>query len=45
LHIAGSDKPVKFYNLDAMISVGYRVNSKRVTQFRQDVRSALGLGD
>ncbi|KKT12892.1 MAG: hypothetical protein UV94_C0039G0006 [Parcubacteria group bacterium GW2011_GWC1_43_30] len=24
----------KFYNLDAVISVGYRVNSKRATQFR-----------
>ena len=24
-----------FYNLDAIISVGYRVNSKRATQFRQ----------
>jgi len=35
LHIAGSDKPVKFYNLYAIISVGYRVNSKRGTQFRQ----------
>lgn len=35
LHIAGSDKPVKVYNLDAIISVGYRVNSKRGTQFRQ----------
>lgn len=35
LHIAGSDKPVKFYNLDAIISVGYRVNSKCGTQFRQ----------
>lgn len=27
-------KPVKFYNLDAIIAVGYRVNSKRATQFR-----------
>ncbi len=27
-------KDVKFYNLDAIISVGYRVNSKRATQFR-----------
>lgn len=27
LHIAFSDKPVKFYNLDAIISVGYRVLS------------------
>lgn len=35
LHIAGSDKPVRFYNLDVIISVGYRVNSKRGTQFRQ----------
>jgi len=34
LHIANSDKPVKFYSLDAIISVGYRVNSKRATQFR-----------
>ena len=25
----------KFYNLDAIISVGYRVNSTRATQFRQ----------
>src|SRR3989344_2842251 len=34
LHIANSDKPVKFYNLDFILSVGYRVNSKRATQFR-----------
>lgn len=34
MHIANSDKPVTFYNLDAIISVGYRVNSKRGTQFR-----------
>jgi len=27
-------KKVKFYNLDAIISVGYRVNSKQATQFR-----------
>ena len=26
---------MKFYNLDAIISVGYRVNSKRATQFRR----------
>lgn len=25
---------IKFYNLDAIISVGYRVNSRRATQFR-----------
>lgn len=35
LHIAASNKPVKFYNLDVIISVGYRVNSKRGVQFRQ----------
>lgn len=34
MHIPGSDKPVAFFNLDAVISVGYRVNSKRGTQFR-----------
>lgn len=34
LHIAFSDKPVKFYNLDVIISVGYRVKSLRGTQFR-----------
>lgn len=28
-------RTVKFYNLDAIISVGYRVNSVRATQFRQ----------
>lgn len=35
LHIAGSDKPVRFYNLDVIISVGYRVKSPRGVQFRQ----------
>jgi prophage maintenance system killer protein len=34
MHIAFSDKPVTFYNLDIIISVGYRVKSKRGTQFR-----------
>jgi len=33
MHI-GLDKPTIFYNLDVIISVGYRVNSKRATQFR-----------
>ena len=28
-------RTVKFYHLDAIIAVGYRVNSKRATQFRQ----------
>lgn len=30
-----STKPTNFYNLDVIISVGYRVKSKRGTQFRQ----------
>lgn len=34
LHISGSDKPVKFFNLDVIISLGYRVKSKRGIQFR-----------
>jgi len=35
LHIALSDKPIKLYSLDVIISVGYRVKSVRGTQFRQ----------
>lgn len=35
MHIAFSDKPVSFYSLDVIISVGYRVKSLRGTQFRQ----------
>lgn len=31
----GKNYNIKFYNLDAIISVGYRVNSLRATQFRQ----------
>lgn len=36
-HTASDGKSYKtqFYNLDAIISVGYRVNSRRATQFRQ----------
>ena len=36
-HTAADEKTynTKFYNLDAIISVGYRVNSLRATQFRQ----------
>lgn len=35
-HTADDDKSYKttFYNLDAIIAVGYRVNSKQATQFR-----------
>ena len=35
LHFANSDKPVKFFSLDVIISVGYRVKSIQGTQFRQ----------
>lgn len=34
MHIANSDKPIKYYNLNVIISVGYRVKSQRGTQFR-----------
>ncbi len=34
MHFSHSDKPIKFYNLDVIISVGYRVNSYQATQFR-----------
>ena len=34
LHITNSDKPVKFYSLDVIISVGYRVKSSEGTKFR-----------
>lgn len=35
IHIANSDKPVAFYNLDVIISVGYRVKSKNGIIFRK----------
>jgi len=35
LHIPNSDKPVKFYDLDVVISVGYRVKSIQGTLFRR----------
>ena len=35
LHISGADRPIKFYNLDVIISVGYRVKSVQGTRFRQ----------
>lgn len=41
LHISGSDKPVVFYSLDVIISVGYRVKSKRGVEFRKWANSVL----
>jgi hypothetical protein len=35
LHVNGVKKPVPFYSLDVIISVGYRVKSQRGTKFRQ----------
>ncbi|SER65341.1 RhuM family protein [Lachnobacterium bovis] len=35
MHIANADRPVQFYTLDVIISVGYRVKSKRGIEFRQ----------
>ncbi len=37
----GKNYKTKHYNLDAIISVGYRVNSRRATQFRQWATSVL----
>ena len=34
MRVDGVKQPVAYYNLDTIISVGYRVNSRRATQFR-----------
>lgn len=41
LHIANSDRPVSFYSLDVIISVGYRVKSQRGIAFRKWATSIL----
>ena len=41
LHNAFSDKPVAYYSLDVIISVGYRVKSKRGVEFRKWANSVL----
>ena len=41
LHVANSGKPVNYYNLDVIISVGYRVKSKRGVEFRKWANSVL----
>ena len=41
LHVNGVKKPVPFYNLDVIISVGYRVKSHRGVQFRQWANQVL----
>lgn len=37
----GKNYPTNFYNLDAIISVGYRVNSIQATHFRINVKFSL----
>ena len=41
LHVNGVKKPVPFYSLDMIISVGYRVKSKQGTAFRIWARNIL----
>ena len=41
MHIANSDKPVAYYSLDVVISVGYRVKSDRGVEFRKWANSVL----
>lgn len=41
LQIAGSDRPTAFYSLDVIISVGYRIKSKRGVEFRKWANSVL----
>ncbi len=41
LHIVNSDKPVAFYSLDVIISVGYRVKSQRGIEFRRWANKVL----
>ena len=35
MHIANSDKPVAYYSLDVILSVGYRTNSVTAIEFRK----------
>ena len=35
LHIPSSDRPISTYSLDVILSVGYRVNSRRGVEFRR----------
>lgn len=35
MHTANSDKPVSFYSLDIILSVGYRANSGKAIEFRK----------
>ena len=41
VRLTGNDKPTQYYSLNVIISVGYRVKSKRGTQFRIWANSIL----
>ena len=41
MHITNADRPVQFYSLDVIISVGYRVKSQRGVEFRRWANSVL----
>lgn len=41
MQIANSDRPVVFYDLDVVISVGYRIKSERGVQFRRWATNTL----
>ena len=41
MHVANADRPTQFYNLDVIISVGYRVKSQRGVEFRRWANSVL----
>lgn len=41
MHFPNSDKPIKLYSLDVIISVGYRVKSQRGVEFRRWANSVL----
>lgn len=43
MHIANSDKPIIKYNLEVIISLGYRVKSKHRNQFRQWAHNDYGI--
>ncbi len=41
MHVNGVKKPVPYYTLDVIISIGYRVHSQRGVRFRQWANSVL----
>ena len=41
MHIPNSDRPLQFYCLEVIISVGYRVKSNRGVEFRQWANNVL----